>query len=138
MPATISSRILNRADPPRSVRRHRTGIVCSAIFSAIRNDPPSDRFRLIDPEIKIMSDQFRPPPYVYDGLDPVRERKSIFAEATEVMNSVTTYIGDAIERGRKPGMPLSILSNVTREAPLGSLLVAFLLGAAVARRWSRR
>jgi hypothetical protein len=86
----------------------------------------------------MMSDQFRPPPYVYDGLDPVRERKSIFAEATEVMNSVITYIGDAIERGRKPGMPLSILSNVTREAPLGSLLVAFLLGAAVARRWSRR
>jgi len=88
-----------------------------------------------------MSDQFQPPPYVYDGLDPVRERKSIFAEAAEVMNSVITYIayiGDAIERGRKPGMPLSILSNVTREAPLGSLLVAFLLGAAVARRWSRR
>jgi hypothetical protein len=31
-------------------------------------------------------------------------------------------------------MPLSILSNIAREAPLGSLLVAFLLGAAVARR----
>jgi hypothetical protein len=108
------------------------------MFAAIRNDPPSDRFGLIDPEIKIMSDQFQPPPYVYDGLDPVLKRKSLFAEATEVMNSVITYIGDAIERGRKPGMPLSILSNVTREAPLGSLLVAFLLGAAVARRWSRR
>ena len=35
-------------------------------------------------------------------------------------------------------MPLSVLSNVTREAPLGSLLVAFLLGVAVAGRWSRR
>ena len=85
-----------------------------------------------------MSDQFRPPPYVYDGLDPVRKRKSIFAEATEVMTNVVTYIGDAIEKGRKPGMPLSILSNVTREAPLGSLLAAFLLGVAVARRGSRR
>jgi hypothetical protein len=31
-------------------------------------------------------------------------------------------------------MPLSILSNVAREAPLGSLLCAFLLGVAVARR----
>ena len=40
----------------------------------------------------------------------------------------------AIEAGRKPGMPLSILSNIAREAPLGSLLVAFLLGVAVARR----
>jgi hypothetical protein len=85
-----------------------------------------------------MSDQFRSPPYVYDGLDPVREGKSIFAEASDVMTSVVTYIGDAIERGRKPGMPLSILSNVTREAPLGSLLVAFLLGVAVAWRGSRR
>jgi hypothetical protein len=33
--------------------------------------------------------------------------------------------------GRKPGMPLSILSNIAREAPLGWLLVAFLLGVAV-------
>jgi hypothetical protein len=29
---------------------------------------------------------------------------------------------------------LSILSNMAREAPLGSLLAAFLLGVAVARR----
>jgi len=28
-------------------------------------------------------------------------------------------------------MPLSILSNIAREAPLGSLLVAFLLGVAI-------
>jgi hypothetical protein len=43
-------------------------------------------------------------------------------------------IGDAIEIGRKPGMPLSILSNIVREAPLGSLFVAFILGVAFARR----
>ena len=39
-----------------------------------------------------------------------------------------------IEAGRKPGMPLSILTNIAREAPLGSLLVAFLLGIAIGRR----
>jgi hypothetical protein len=103
----------------------------------MRNDPPSHRLAVIDPEIKIMSDQFRPPPLIYDGLDPAPERKSILAEAADVTNSVVSYIGDAIERGRRPGMPLSILSNVTREAPLGSLLVAFLLGVAVTRRLSR-
>jgi hypothetical protein len=43
-------------------------------------------------------------------------------------------IGNAIDKGRKPGMPLSILSNIAREAPLGSLLVALPLGIAVARR----
>jgi hypothetical protein len=40
----------------------------------------------------------------------------------------------AMHSGRKPGMSLSILSNIAREAPLGSLLIAFLLGVAVARR----
>ena len=43
-------------------------------------------------------------------------------------------VSDVIDAGRKPGMPLSILSNIAREAPLGSLLVAFLLGVALARR----
>ena len=43
-------------------------------------------------------------------------------------------VADAYETGKKPGMPLSVLSNIAREAPLGSLLVAFLLGIAVARR----
>jgi hypothetical protein len=100
---------------------------------------PSDRLALIDQEIAGMSDKFQPPPFVHEGLDPARQRKSIFTEVFEIVQSVATYVGDAIERGRKPGMPLSILSNVTREAPLGSLLIAFLLGVAVTRRrWSRR
>jgi len=43
-------------------------------------------------------------------------------------------VSAAIEAGQKPGMPLSVLSNIAREAPLGSLLVAFLLGVAFARR----
>jgi len=43
-------------------------------------------------------------------------------------------VSGAIEAGRRPGMPLSILTNIAREAPLGSLLIAFLLGIAVARR----
>jgi len=50
------------------------------------------------------------------------------------MRPAVGRVGDAIDAGRKPGMPLSILSNIAREAPLGSLLVAFLLGVAVARR----
>jgi hypothetical protein len=81
-----------------------------------------------------MSDEFHPPPYVYDGLDPARDRKSVFAEVSEVVHGVVDYVAEAIEKGRKPGRPLSILSNVTREAPLGALLAAFLLGVAVSRR----
>jgi hypothetical protein len=81
-----------------------------------------------------MSDDGMPPPFVYDGLDPEPEPKSSVTEVSEAVKGAANRIGDAIDSGRKPGMPLSILSNIAREAPLGSLLVAFLLGVAVARR----
>lgn len=54
--------------------------------------------------------------------------------AGEALREAIDAARRAIETGRRPGMPLSILSNVAREAPLGSLLCAFLLGVAVARR----
>ena len=81
-----------------------------------------------------MSDERPPLPFTYEGLDPVPEPKSNIAEVSEVVKGTVNRISGTIEAGRKPGMPLSILSNIAREAPLGSLLVAFLLGIAVARR----
>jgi hypothetical protein len=81
-----------------------------------------------------MSDDNPPPPYVYDGLEPPAEPKSTAAEVSDAMKDTAHRIGDAIDAGKKPGMPLSILSNVVREAPLGSLFAAFLLGVVVARR----
>ena len=81
-----------------------------------------------------MSDDNPSPPFVYEGLDPAPEPKSAILEVSEAVKGTVHRIGDAIDRGRKPGMPLSILSNIAREAPLGSLLVAFLLGVALARR----
>ena len=73
-------------------------------------------------------------PYTYEGLDPVPEPKSTLTEVWEALKGTVNRVSGAIEAGRKPGMPLSILSNIAREAPLGSLLVAFLLGVALARR----
>jgi hypothetical protein len=81
-----------------------------------------------------MTDTNPTPPYVYDGLDPAPEPKSAIAEISGAVKGAIDRVSEAIEKGRKPGMPLSILSNIAREAPLGSLLVAFLLGVAVARR----
>jgi hypothetical protein len=81
-----------------------------------------------------MSEDNPPPPYVYDGLEPRAEPKSTAAEVSDAMKDTAHRIGDAIDAGKKPGMPLSILSNVVREAPLGSLFAAFLLGVVVARR----
>ena len=80
-----------------------------------------------------MADEI-PPEFMYDGMDPIPEPKSAIAELSDAIKGTASRVGDAIEAGRRPGMPLSILSNITREAPLGSLLVAFLLGVAVARR----
>jgi hypothetical protein len=81
-----------------------------------------------------MTDTNPTPPYVYDGLDPAPEPKSAIAEISGAVKGAIDRVSEAIDKGRKPGMPLSILSNIAREAPLGSLLVAFLLGIAVARR----
>lgn len=81
-----------------------------------------------------MSDDIPLDPSTYEGLDPVPEPKSTIVELSEVVKGTVHRIGGAMEASRRPGMPLSILSNVAREAPLGSLLIAFLLGVAVARR----
>jgi hypothetical protein len=81
-----------------------------------------------------MSDDRTVPPFVYEGLDPVAEPKSALAQAVEAAKEAFDRVGDAIDKGRKPGMPLSVLSSVAREAPLGSLLIAFLLGVAIGRR----
>ncbi|HWN79912.1 MAG TPA: hypothetical protein VNN81_18940 [Bradyrhizobium sp.] len=79
-----------------------------------------------------MSDEA--PPLVHDGLDPAPEPKPTIEKVSEAVRDTARRVGGAIDAGRKPGMPLSILSNIAREAPLGSLLVAFLLGVLVARR----
>jgi hypothetical protein len=81
-----------------------------------------------------MSDESPLAPHTYEGLDPVPEPKSTIAEVSDAVKGTVNRVTGAIEAGRKPGMPLSVLSNIAREAPLGSLLVAFLLGVAVARR----
>jgi hypothetical protein len=87
---------------------------------------------------RIVSDEVRlAPPLAYEGLDRTREPRLSTAEVSEAVKEAIRAIKNAMDAARKPGMPLSILSNVTREAPLGSLLIAFLLGIAVARRARR-
>jgi hypothetical protein len=81
-----------------------------------------------------MSDDIPLAPFTHEGLDPVPEPKSTIADISEAVKRTAHRVSGAIEAGRKPGMPLSILSNIVREAPLGSVLVAFLLGVAIARR----
>jgi hypothetical protein len=76
-----------------------------------------------------------------DGKSPFEEAElpeeigaSVVEQASDGIKQAAHGVGVGYEQARKPGMPLSILSNIAREAPFGSLLVAFLLGVAVARR----
>ncbi len=64
---------------------------------------------------------------------------------TEQLSDVATTVSDgvkaaasslreAIDEGKKPGNLLDTLSKMTRDAPLGMVLAAFLVGRCVARR----
>ena len=77
-------------------------------------------------------------PFIYEGVDPVSDPqqtfKSVAASVYETLSNAGNKISETYDNAKKPGMPLSVLSNVAREAPLASLLVAFLVGVAVSRR----
>ena len=75
-----------------------------------------------------------PPPYIYEGLDPVVETVSPIDAFISAVKSAAEQVSDAADAASQPGMPLSVLRNIAREAPLGSLLCAFLLGVAFSRR----
>ena len=46
------------------------------------------------------------------------------------VDKLTTVVDDP----RRPGKPLDTVAKITRDAPLGALFVAFLVGVAIARR----
>jgi hypothetical protein len=75
-----------------------------------------------------------PAPFIYEGLYPAEGKRSAFRSFAGLVRQAVKQVHNAVEFGRKPGMPLSILSNAARKAPLASLLLAFLLGASIARR----
>jgi hypothetical protein len=123
-----------RNNIPRRSNARRGGSGRLAGPAAAWNHSRSDRLAALDRENLTMSDDTPAPPLVYEGLDPVPQPKPAIEKVSEAVQETAQRIGDAIEIGRRPGMPLSVLSNIVREAPLGSLFVAFVLGVAFARR----
>jgi hypothetical protein len=65
------------------------------------------------------------------AAEPAEDLKDVVIDGVK---DAADRVSSAIDEGRKPGRPLDILAKVTRDAPLGALLVAFLFGAAIARR----
>jgi hypothetical protein len=88
-----------------------------------------------------MSDQtFQPgmaerqPGTVQRAIDTASDVSYTVGQVTGALQAAVDRLSDAIAAARQPGQPLSIISAITREAPLASLFVAFLFGVAVARR----
>jgi len=55
-------------------------------------------------------------------------------DVTAALKVAVDRLREVIANAERPGQPIAGLRAVTRQAPLQSLLVAFLLGVAVARR----
>jgi hypothetical protein len=76
-----------------------------------------------------MSDDIPLAPFHHEGLDPAPEPKCPIAEVSEALKGTVHRVTGAIEAGRKPGMPLSLLRQhcvrgpswfATSRLPVGS------------------
>ena len=68
------------------------------------------------------------------AIDAATDVSRTITELAAALQAAVSRLSEAITTARQPGKPLSAISALTREAPLASLLVAFLFGVAVARR----
>lgn len=68
------------------------------------------------------------------AIDTAADVSRLITEISGAFDTAVDRLSNAVASARDSGKPLSAIAAVTREAPLASLFVAFLLGAAVARR----
>ena len=68
------------------------------------------------------------------AIDAATDVSRTITEVSDGLRAAADRLSDAIATSRRPGGVLATVSAVTREAPLASLFVAFLLGVAAARR----
>jgi hypothetical protein len=68
------------------------------------------------------------------AIDTATDVSRTITDISAALHAAVDRLSDAIATARQPGKPLATISAVIREAPLASLLVAFLLGVAIRRR----
>ena len=68
------------------------------------------------------------------AIDTATDVSRTITDVSVALQAAVDRLSEAMKTARQPGKPLSTISAITREAPLASLFVAFLLGVAVARR----
>jgi hypothetical protein len=102
----------------------RTSGVCSA-----NADRPSEL-----QNVKIEPSDPSQPGVAERAIDTATDVSRTLTEVSAALQAAVGRLSDAITAARQPGMPLSTISAITREAPLASLCIAFLFGVAIARR----
>jgi hypothetical protein len=60
-------------------------------------------------------DTAAPSPSTNDRVDPASDPKSTVADVSGAVKSAAHTVSDAVETGRKPSMPLSVLRNIARD-----------------------
>jgi hypothetical protein len=76
-----------------------------------------------------------PPPSMAErAIDTATDVSRTIEDVTAGLQAAVERLRAAIESAQRPGQPLARLRTTTREAPLTSLLIAFLLGVAITRR----
>ena len=75
-----------------------------------------------------------PPDYTPRGAVAGPDVMRAASDLADAFGTVVVRVGDLIEGARAPGQPLDILTRLTRKAPLGCLLAAFVLGVVTTRR----
>jgi len=68
------------------------------------------------------------------AIDTAADVSQTVSDVTAALKTAVERLSEAIATAREPGKPLSTIAAITREAPLASLLIAFLFGVAVTRR----
>jgi hypothetical protein len=68
------------------------------------------------------------------AIDTATDVSRTITDVSDGLRSAVDRLSSAISASRRPGGALAMVSSITREAPLASLFVAFLLGVGVARR----
>jgi hypothetical protein len=85
--------------------------------------------------VSIETPQPVPPPSMAErAIDTATDVSRTVEEVTGALKVAVDRLSETIANAQRPGQPLARLRAVTREAPLRSLFVAFLLGVVMARR----
>ena len=78
--------------------------------------------------------QIASPSIAERALDTATDVSRTIEEVTAALKVAVDRLREVIANAERPGQPIARLRAVTRQAPLQSLFVAFLLGVVLARR----